>query len=213
MQCRTHPTRPGINTCNQCGEWLCEGCTIERNGRIFCANCAKQEFATVAPKAGDTKATRRPLEWGILLFFTLCFPPGVNYMSMGLIKKGLFALTTFFGIIYLGIMFVQANLSAISVIFWFALPVMWLATAFDGFNIRRRIKEGENVKDDIDGVLHFIKRNKHVLGLALILVVIFALVGNLTPTFWFTRFVGRGFPVIVIGLVVYSLLRKSKKMD
>lgn len=49
-QCRTHPESTGVNTCNKCGDWLCESCTVEINGRNFCRKC----LAALAAPPGDS---------------------------------------------------------------------------------------------------------------------------------------------------------------
>jgi len=214
MQCRNHPTENGVNTCNQCGSWLCDKCSFERGGRIFCPNCATQQ-ATGSDGTSGTVPTgayrpspgypSRTVSWGLLFLFSVVIPlPGLNYMYMGLIKRGLVAMSAFFGVIYLVIQFAGSGTWPIGIIFIFAIPVLILACLFDGFRIRSRINAGEVVTDNIDDITAFIRRNRRTLIVLLLLLVAVNAVGAILPGLL------RLLPIIIVIWVIHMLFNKPK---
>ena len=204
MQCRTHPTTPAFNTCNQCGDWLCDDCTVDIQGRQLCRNC----LAKLAGPAGPHPAMPssmpggRRISWGLLFFFSAFFPSGVNYLFMGLIKRGLAALSGFFLIIY----FIGVSDMPLTMLFSLALPIYVLTCIFDGFSIRRRINAGEVVGDNIDEVVGFLRRNKYV-GWIILALIGFSVLSSVVGVF--IRFVGWMMPTIIIVMGLYLLLRRK----
>ena len=213
MQCRNHPTIAGINTCNHCGSWLCENCTFERGGRIFCPSCAAQQATEHGPAPSDDSVARRTprryISWGVLFFFSICFPPGVNYMYMGLIKRGLAAMVAFFAVIYMTAIFSGSGFGPLGAMFGLAIPVLILAVAFDSFQIRLRINAGEPVNDDIEAVLAFVSRNRRTLLVIVAIIIALSVIGPYMA--WFPRFMGRIFPILVIVWVFNVLLKKRDR--
>jgi hypothetical protein len=214
MQCRTHPERAGVNTCNQCGEWLCEECTIEINGRIFCRRCLAQlakEPGTPAPAPAAARPARmyaaapgRHISWGLLFFFSCIIPvPGLNYMYEGLIKRGLAAMSTFFLLIYLTATF---QMWPFSLIFGLSFPVFILTSIFDGFAIRRRINAGETVNDDIDDIIVFVQRNKRLIFSFIGLIIILSLFSAVFSIFGGP--IRALLPIIVVAFGLCVLFKK-----
>jgi len=161
MNCRNHPTRAAVNTCSQCGDWLCDECTADVGGRVYCAPCLQKYWAhdhaaapeaPAAPYYPPRAGHPRYISFGLLLFFSF-LPPGINYMYEGLIKRGLFLLSSFFLVSYLA---GALNEPIIGVI----IPIMWITSVFDAFNIRRRLNASENVPDTVDDILGFIRKYK-----------------------------------------------------
>ena len=106
---------------------------------------------------------------GLWIFMLSCLP-GLNYMAMGLIKRGLFFMSAFFGIIFL-----MSTMHSLV----FPLTILFFASMFDSQSKRRRINNGEYVPDDIDDIIRFVKKYKTLLIAAatfLILVKMFHLV-------------------------------------
>ena len=209
MQCRTHPTAMAFNTCNQCGDWLCDDCTVDVQGRLFCRKCLMELAAP--PKApttthhahGAAGHTGRHVSWGLLFLFSFFFPSGVNYMYMGLIKRGLAALCGFFLIVY----FISLLNWPLTLLFSLALPVYILTCIFDGFNVRRRINAGEVVEDNIDGAINFLRRNKYIGWIVFALVAVGVVTSILRI---FVRFVAWALPIVIIVFGLYLLLRNNK---
>jgi len=145
----------------------------------------------------------RRISFGLLFLFTIPpFPSGVNYMYMGLIKRGLAALCGFFLLIYL----IGVSSGPLTVLFALAMPVYWLTIAFDGFSIRRRINAGEHVADSIDEAVRFLKNNKYVVWILLALVGL-SILGTVVGIIM--RLVAWLLPVIVIALGLYVLFKRK----
>jgi len=206
MPCRTHPSINGVNTCNQCGEWLCEECTVEINGRIFCRGC----LASLAGKPGDSKPSSaipgRRISGGLLFFLSFFMPSGVNYMYMGLMKRGLAAMVGFFLLIYLASIF---SMWPFTLIFGLSIPIFWLTCIFDGFNIRRRINSGIRVTDDVDDIINFIKRNKHLIIAFFGLLLVLTFAGSMFSVL--ANPIRRALPVLVVALGLYVLFKRPNR--
>ena len=128
------------------------------------------------------------------------FPPGVNYMFMGLIKRGLAALCGFFLIVYL----IGISSGPLAWLFGLALPVYWLTCAFDGFNIRRRIRSGEVVADSIDEAIAFLRSNKYIMWIILALVGL-SVLGSVVGIVM--RIIRVLLPLIIIAIGLLVLFR------
>ena len=201
MQCKNHPAAKGVNTCNQCGSWLCERCSFEHGGRIFCPGCAADNGTVQSSYHAHTPGSARYISWGLLFLFSVIIPlPGLNYMYMGLIKRGLMAMSAFFGLIFMG-----SQLAGGFSIFAFAIPILVIACIFDGFNLRRRINSGEEISDSIDDILNTVKRNRRIILSFLLLLVIVHVVGSMLP------FLGRFIPIIFVVWAVLTFFSKQKK--
>jgi hypothetical protein len=209
MNCRYHPTKAGLNTCSVCGQWLCEECSIDVNGRVYCKECLKREYE--APHYVHARPAAAKVPSRFLLFLFSFIMPGANYMYLGLIKRGLFIMSSFFLLIYLA-----AQLS--SVLFGLAVPVLIVTAAFDAFRIRKEIVAGKIVEDGVDDIIGTIVSHKaaFVTGGAFLLA--------LSLLDWLGRFNYRGHSskslvcLVIAGLVTLFLTTKTsggkkKKID
>jgi len=144
----------------------------------------------------------RQISFGLLFFFSLFFPSGVNYLFMGLIKRGLAALTGFFLMIY----FIGVSSMPLTLLFGLGLPIYILTCIFDGFSIRRRINAGEYVPDNIDEVINFLRRNKYV-GWIIFAILGLSVLSSVVGIF--IRLVGWLMPSLIIVIGLYLLLRRK----
>jgi len=201
---------PGVNTCNQCGSWLCEACTVDIQGRLFCRTCLAELAAhgertpvSAHTTAAPSKPVKRRISRFLLLLFS--FPPGVNYMYLGLIKRGLAVLCGFFLLVYLiNTTFVWQ----MSMVIGMSIFVLWVTCFFDSFSIRRRILAGEDVNDGID----VLQRNKHLIIGGLVLFAVVSMAGNIVGVL--ARFISGGIPILLVCLGLYVLFgRSSRKKD
>lgn len=137
----------------------------------------------------------------MLLIFS-CFPPGANYMYMGLIKRGLAAMSGFFMLIFLTI----TSSGALTLMFALMIPILWMTCLFDGFHIRRRINAGEVVDDGVGDILNSALRNRR---LALVFLIIFAIAfaGNILG--FAAEIVRRAVPLLLIALALYIIFRRK----
>ena len=204
MNCLNHPLRQGVNTCCTCGGWLCEECSNERHGRNYCKSCL------VSGSGGSVRHGGRIPNILLLLLFSGI--PGANYMYMGLIKRGLFVLMSFFLCIYLG---------GIFNFFGFVTAGVVITSFFDGLRIRRRFIAGEPVSDDVDDLKAFFSAHKlPILGITALLIVM-EMFQNAAR--WFHHGFSsvtilpanpHGFlAVAVIALGVYFLVKARKKKE
>ena len=201
MQCKNHPTAKGVNTCNQCGSWLCERCSFEHGGRIFCPSCAADNGTEATSYHAHSPGSAKYISWGLLFLFSVVIPlPGLNYMYMGLIKRGLLAMSAFFGLI-----FMTSQLSGGSSVFAFAIPILIITCIFDGFNLRRRINAGEEVNDNIDEIINAIRRNRRIIASFVILLVVVRIVGIILPS------LGWIVPLIFVVWAVLTFFSKPRR--
>lgn len=206
MQCISHPERQAANTCNQCGHWLCDECNVDVQGRLYCRSClaamaSDGRHETYSPPPARSHGRR--INWGLLFLFSCFFPPGANYMFMGLIKRGLAAMCGFFLIIW---MTAVAPTGLLTMLFSFAIAVYSLTCIFDGFHIRRRINSGEIVPDGINDLLGAVLGNK-TLTIAIIIVLIIVFAGSLLNLA--VGLISRAIPIIIIGLVLYAIFKRK----
>jgi len=180
---------------------------VDIQGRQLCRSCLGKLAAPVEPypvgHGPSAMPGGRQISCGLLLFFSLFFPSGVNYLFMGLIKRGLAALIGFFFMIYI----IGVSNMPLTLLFGLALPIYVLTCIFDGFSIRRRINAGEPVADNIDEVIRFLRRNKYVAWILLAIVAL-SVVGSIVGIF--IRLIGWFMPSLIIVAGLYLLLRRKR---
>jgi len=123
-------------------------------------------------------------------------------MYMGLMKRGLAAMCGFFLLIYVAI----GASFPLALLLWLSVPVFYISSIFDGFNVRRRINAGEVVRDDIGDALNGIISNKFLRTLVLAVVAIVILVSILD---FAVTVITAVFVPLVIVFVLYILLKKK----
>ena len=206
MNCKTHPGQKATETCSHCGNWLCDDCVVNTQGKIFCRPC----LAVLAQGAPEERAAHSSVPppaahggrimWGLLFLFS--FLPGANYMYMGLLKRGLATMSCFFLLIFM----VSSTNMPLQLMVIFAIPVVVIASFFDGFNLRRRINAGEEVRDEIGDVLNSILQNKFLCTLILIVIAVTLIVTVLNIAI---SVISSLFPLLVVGLGVYILVKRN----
>jgi len=138
---------------------------------------------------------------GALIFFSLFFPPGANYMYMGLIKRGLAVMCAFFLTIFLVI-----NVSwPLMLLFIFALPVIYFSSLMDGLNICHRINAGEPVRDEIGETLNGILRNRTLRTILLVIIAV-ALLGQIVG--FLASVLISIIPILIVGFIIYAIVRR-----
>lgn len=175
MNCYTHSQKEAVTRCSECGNYICEECAVDVNGRYMCKKCVEKVASGRGSGHGERNHYRRsrpPMAPGmpepikdINAFFLFCLSaiPGLNYMYMGLMKRGLFFMSSFFLLIFL-----TAFLSAPSILF--IVFILMCYSFFDGFNYRRHILLGEYVKDDVNDIAPFFIKYKGIIIMGVVLV-------------------------------------------
>lgn len=208
MECsRCHTTsKPAVNTCHKCGDWLCEDCSVELDNRIYCKSCLssyisderKAEAHAHPPvPVSVVKSTKR-----VNLFLTFCFSlvPGCGEMYLGLMRRGLVFMAAFFGMAYL---------SWVSDIFTAVSFMIFVFSFFDTFNCRAKIIDNIIVKDEIEDLKGFIYRNKYIIGISFIIILAMELLRDFRYSF-LGQHISSGLVVALVALGVYTIFFKNK---
>ena len=210
MQCRTHTTKEAVSACNHCGSWLCSDCAVDTQGKTFCRPClaiavGSGEETPPPPgmAGGRTSKPAEKINGGLLFLFSLFFPPGANYMYMGLIKRGLATMSGFFLIIFL----ITTVSMPLTLFLALSLGVIYLASFFDGFNVRNRINAGEEVRDDVGESLNMILKNKTVRTIFLVVIAVIVLVNLLG---FAINIISSVLPIVLIGFIIYLIVKNKK---
>ena len=196
MQCRMHPTTSASNVCSECGTWMCDACTITIENRLFCRSC----LAKLALAPEETKQEIKGYSWGLLILLS-CLLPGVNYMYLGLVKRGLAAVSFFFVLIYLA----AVTSWPVTMLFGMGAIVFWLTCIFDGINIRRRLEQCESVPDGIEDILPVVQRHKTKIAFIIILIIAFIIISSVIALLL------RLLPLVIIVLGLYVLFKGISK--
>ncbi|MDR2903446.1 MAG: hypothetical protein LBU77_02920, partial [Clostridiales bacterium] len=172
MSCHFHRDREATTTCSSCGKFICEECTIEVDDRILCKNCVislvkgesqsksftgydsvpRKPLPTSSYRGDDRYYKSGPRHFSGFLTFCCSAMPGGGQMYLGLIKRGISFLASFFLSIYL------CTVTNGSVIAAFLLIASMLASFFDAFRIRRLLNAGVAVDDNFDDLLLYVKK-------------------------------------------------------
>jgi len=141
---------------------------------------------------GTDRRAGRPRRYisGFWIFLLSCLP-GLNFMAMGLMKRGLFFMSAFFGIIFLMGTF---NFLA------FLLVILIFASLCDAQSKRRRINNGEYVPDDIDDIVRFTTKYKTALFITFAFLMLIKIFHVFSPIF-----------VIILCLLGWYLIKNSGK--
>jgi hypothetical protein len=162
MNCATHSDTAAVAFCRTCGKPLCNNCTRDVRGVIYCEACLAARMEGMAPAAGfvpptqtvyppvgsASAAARQPLNTGpnpavagILAGF---FPIGVGAVYTGQYAKGLAHLV----VMVLLILGVSSNLP------WYVLTILGISLGFfyvyqiiDSVRSARAIQMGEPAPD------------------------------------------------------------------
>jgi hypothetical protein len=155
------------------------------------------EVAPGLPPIFPPPRIHRSTSFGLLFLFSFFFPPGANYMYMGLIKRGLAAMCGFFLIIYLMVV------TSFTLLFALVIPVFWLTCVFDGFHVRRRMNAGENVEDGIGDILSSLLSNKFLTAAVLVIIAV-AVLG------FVIEILSRIVPLLLIVFALYLIFRRKR---
>ena len=172
MHCYIHENEFSVSVCAACARHICADCSVNIGSSYYCKTCvvemtdsdAKQQFSSCHNRpVVDYSGRYRKSAFLTFLFSAL---PGLNYMYLGLMKRGLFFMTLFFVLVAL-IRETGANIISLS------LFMLMCFCLFDGFRIRRNLNDGFDVPDTIEDVAAFVKRNKKITILLVIATVVF----------------------------------------
>jgi len=122
-------------------------------------------------------------------------------MYMGLIKRGLATMSMFFLIIFL----ITTASMPLTLFLALTLGVVYLASFFDGFKVRRRINDGETVADDVGDAFGFILKNRTARTIFLVAITVMVLVNVIG---FAIQVINAVLLVLLIAFVIYLFVRK-----
>lgn len=191
INCSKHPDRPAVESCGACQSPLCEECKLALEGN--------QNSQSITYAIGQRSR---------FLAFLLSLVPGVGYLYLGLMKRGIQTLILFSGSIFVGDFVGIGNLSAA------VIPVLMFFSVFDTQQLTRKMNQGERVPDKDIFVADWFKMDYKWLGYGLIVLGFLGLINNLTPMLFPSYLIKVVFaPIAIIGLGVYILYKNTKKSD
>lgn len=129
MNCAYHMDRPVQAICSKCGRPICDQCTLDVNGQVFCKPCMEVDVRRPAPREFSGNAR-----------FWLSIFPGLGHLYMGLFQRGMQLLVAFI----LGT-FILANL--VDALTGFFVAAMIFFSIFDAREADIRRSQGLEVED------------------------------------------------------------------
>ncbi len=200
MKCAHHQEQEAVAVCLTCHQPVCHTCLVELGGKQYCSTCLEKEMAN---KTGAGPKGHK----GYFLAFLLSLIPGVGYLYLGLMRRGLQTMVVFYGAIFLSLFLGFEEIIAL------VLPVIMFYTIFDTLQLLKKINEGDTVEDKLLFELTSLESRKSMIGGGLIIIGLIALLNNLLPHFFTLHgYFGRVVPaVLIIALGVYLLVRNWKR--
>jgi len=222
VHCYKHINVPSVSLCSGCKNHICAECSINVENAYYCKSCVAEMLTQSSRLRQDSSAesTQQPnypppapsslrYRKSKLLTFVFSFLPGLNYMYLGLMKRGLFFMTFFFS---LGILIREIRIGMFS----FTIFMLMCFCLFDSFRIRRLLKNGFDVPDSIDDVASFYRSNKKPVLLLFGSLIVFGILRRtadflfsvLLESFVFSSILEIAFNVIlfILGLLVLVLV-------
>lgn len=224
MNCRNHPEREALETCLICGESYCTDCLLELSGRSYCKACVVSKidqegksFEEISNSDGwgqernqthnmnsvnPGKYEKRSRFWAFI--FSLI--PGVGYLHLGLMNRGLQTMVVFFGSIFV------ASFMNFEEIMALVLPVVMFYSIFDTQQLVKKINEGVAVEDKQLFDIKNIPINQSWIGYGLIFIGVMALLNNAGPYYFpIYGLVRKILPsILIITLGIYILRRNTQ---
>jgi len=91
-----------------------------------------------------------------VLIFILSFIPGCGHMYIGLMKRGVFILFSFFACCYLAV-------SVFFRVFTIGFIIIWIFSFFDAYNCRKKIQCGKEIIDGVDDIKCFLIKYRRII--------------------------------------------------
>jgi hypothetical protein len=169
MKCVYHNDKEAEFVCSYCGQPICRDCTTSINGKSVCKSCSHNMH--------QYNQTQHNAQEGIngFLFFIFLAVPGLRHMYLGLMKRGVQFLVSFFGLITFGVLLDRLGAIVIPIVF-----IVWFYSAFDSYQYKKMIDKGEKAEDiplfeeyGLDSIKDFFAKRKHASGIVIVFLGIY----------------------------------------
>lgn len=208
MNCKYHKESEAKFICDKCKQPICEECAVDVNGNKICSSCIQKSLFS------ENRQHQKGGFFENLIFFCFAVVPGAAQMYMGLFKRGF---QLMFGFVLAFVLFSYLNTE--SMILLIIIPT-WFFSFFDSYAMRRRIRKGEEVEDDVIFDYNILIENKRIVGMVMLFLGILGVVNAFGRSVFQLVFGGDLYwsirrsimPFALIGAGVY-MLSKSKKEE
>jgi len=211
VRCSVHIDREAVNTCSLCGDSLCQECLVQLVDKSYCRKCLQQKISepvnpVILSAAEEVSLVEAGEKKSRLWAFVFSLVPGVGYLYLGLMNRGLQTMVLFFGAIFV------ASFIGFGEIMALIVPVVMFYSIFDTQQLVKSINAGDRPEDKQFFDIKQIPYTHNWIGWGLIVIGILALIRHV-PFFWsfwptFNRLLP---PVMIIGIGILILYRNTKK--
>lgn len=204
MKCINHPDLDAVGYCRNCGKPLCQECTRDVRGALYCEPCLASLVAAppaAAPSAGALQG-RSP---GVAL--GLGFIPGLGAVYNGEYIKALVHVLIFGGLVAAQTNDVSGGFHAILGV---ALACFYLYMPIDAYHVAKAGQSGAAIGEP-SGPSFLEGHNRPLGAIILIVLGVFLLFANLgwLEWDWFSRLWPLGLVLIGAWLLVERLKRNA----
>ncbi|MEA4848203.1 MAG: B-box zinc finger protein [Clostridiaceae bacterium] len=209
MNCKYHKESEAKFICEKCKQPICEECSVDINGIKICRSCIQKAVFS------ENRQYRKTGFFENILFFCFAVVPGAAQMYMDLFKRGFQLMFSFIAAI---VLFSYVNTE--SIIPLIIIPI-WFFSFFDSYAIRRKLKRGEEVEDDVIFDYNILIGNKKIVGIVMLVLGILGVANALEYSVLQDIFGGRFYwsikrsivPAALVGAGTYILLKSKKKEE
>ena len=201
MNCKYHKEAEAKFICDKCKQPICEECSVDVNGN------KKSVFS-------DNGQYYKGGFFESFAFFCFAVIPGAAQMYMNLFKRGFQLMVGFIASI---VLFSYINTE--SMIPLIIIPT-WFFSFFDSYAIRRRLRKGELVEDNIIFDYNILIGNKKIVGIVMLVLGFLGVANAFEHSVIQNIFGGQLYwavkrSIIPIALVVAGayILSKSRKTE
>jgi hypothetical protein len=179
MKCIYHNDRDAEFICSSCGQPVCRDCLTIVNGRNVCKSCANRSQNTNPNGDPNSRGNNYKQSDGYsgFLFFIFMAVPGLRHMYLGLMKRGLQFLATFFILVAFA-----STINILSPLFVPLACIVWFYSAFDSYHCRKMLARGEAIPDNpifedygYNDIKVYLSERKSAVGTIIILLGVYML--------------------------------------
>jgi len=211
LKCANHSERDSAAKCGLCGNNFCEECLVRFGAADYCRECLEKKMKEVKVSAGpdynNTQAAVRTKDkksrfWA----FVFSLVPGVGYLYLGLMNRGLQAMVLFFGSIFV------ASFIGFGEIMTLVAPVVVFYSIFETQQLVKQINAGELPEDKQFFDYKSISFSHKWIGYGFVAVGSLALIRKMPFFFPFWDYFSRILPpLVIIGIGVAILYSNTKR--